>query len=433
MTDMPLTFDLQTTDGRARRGQVTVTHGTFQTPAFMPVGTRATVKGLMPRDLRETGSEICLSNTYHLYISPGPKIVKKLGGLHHFMGWNAPILTDSGGYQVFSLPKANMDEEGVTFQFEKRGGKKIKLTPEKSMEIQQDLGADIIMAFDVCVPHPCEYKDAREAVYRTERWLQRCKDAHDRDDQALFGIIQGSTYADLRALSAQLTSAIDLPGYAIGGLSVGEGHELMMQMIDQTEPSMVNEKPRYLMGVGYPEDIIEAVARGVDMFDCVIPSRYARSGVAFTRRGRFRVTNARYKADKFPLDTNCNCYCCRNFSRAYLNHLISTNEILGSALMTLHNITFYQDMMRAIRMAIEEGSFQKFRQAFLDEYLSDDQKDELGFDDLDGRYDQQDFSWNVEHSVVPPTDLEENLEKTEPVDQVAGPRRRIERIKGRGD
>ncbi|MFP4598232.1 MAG: tRNA guanosine(34) transglycosylase Tgt [Persicimonas sp.] len=433
MTNSCLTFDLTTTDGKARRGQVTVPHGSFETPAFMPVGTRATVKGLMPRDLRETGSEICLSNTYHLYISPGPQIIKKLGGLHHFMGWDAPILTDSGGYQVFSLPKSNLDEEGVTFEFEKRGGKKITLTPEKSMQIQQDLGADIIMAFDVVVPHPCEYQDAREAVYRTIRWLERCKEAHQRDDQALFGIVQGSTYADLRALSAQLTTEIDLPGYAIGGLSVGEGHELMMSTIDQTEPAMPTEKPRYLMGVGYPEDIIEAVARGVDMFDCVIPSRYARSGVAFTRRGRFRVSNARYKSDKFPLDTNCNCYCCRNFSRAYLNHLINTNEILGSALMTLHNVTFYQDMMRAIRMSIEEGSFDKFREAFLDEYLSDKKRKEIGLADLDGRYDQQDFGWDVEHSVVPPTDIARNLEKTGPVDEVAGPERRIENIKKRSD
>jgi queuine tRNA-ribosyltransferase len=431
--DSPITFDLQTTDGRARRGRLTVPHGSFETPAFMPVGTRATVKGLMPRDLRETGSEICLANTYHLNISPGPQIVKKMGGLHHFMGWDAPILTDSGGYQVFSLPKASLDEEGVTFKFEAKGGRKVTLTPEKSMQIQEDLGADIIMAFDVCVPHPCEYQDAREAVYRTIRWLERCKEAHSREDQALFGIIQGGTYPDLRALSTQLTREIDLPGYAIGGLSVGEGHDLMMRMIDQTEPGMIEDKPRYLMGVGYPEDIIEAVARGIDMFDCVIPSRYARSGVAFTRRGRFRVSNARYKSDKFPLDTNCNCYTCRNFGRAYLNHLINTSEILGSALMTLHNVTFYQDMMRAIRMSIVEGTFQKFRHAFLDEYLADDKKKELGYEDIDGRYDQDDFGWDVEHSVVPPTDIAENLENTEPVDEMAGPGRRIEQIKERGE
>lgn len=403
-TTGPLSFDLKGTDGRARRGRVTVPHGVIQTPAFMPVGTRATVKGLMPRDLRATGSEICLANTYHMDISPGPKIVKKMGGLHEFMGWDKPILTDSGGYQVFSLPKTQLDEEGVTFRFEKKGGKKVKLTPERSMQIQQDLGADIAMAFDVCVPHPCEYKDAQEAVYRTIRWLERCKEAHTRPDQALFGIVQGSTYSDLRGLSAQLTMDIDLPGYAIGGLSVGEGHGLMMDMIDCTEPSMVAEKPRYLMGVGYPEDIVEAVARGVDMFDCVIPTRYARSGVAFGRRGRFRVSNASYKSDKYPLDTNCNCYTCKHFSRAYLNHLINTNEILGSALMTLHNITFYQDLMRTIRTAIEQQNFEKFRTSFLQEYLAEDKKEELGIEDVDGRYDQDDFSWDVEHSVVRATD-----------------------------
>ncbi|MGM0555510.1 MAG: tRNA guanosine(34) transglycosylase Tgt [Myxococcota bacterium] len=428
-SNSPLSFELKSTDEGARRGAVTTPHGTFQTPAFMPVGTRATVKGLMPRDLRETGSEICLANTYHLYISPGPDVVEKMGGLHNFMGWSAPILTDSGGYQVFSLPKMNLDEEGVTFEFEKRGGKKITLTPEVSMDIQQKLGADIIMAFDVCVPHPCEYERAREAVYRTVRWLERCKDAHNRGDQALFGIVQGSTYADLRAVSAQLTLEIDLPGYAIGGLSVGEGHELMMDMIDQTEPFMPEHKPRYLMGVGYPEDIIEAVARGIDMFDCVIPTRYARSGVIFGRRGRFRVTNARYKSDKFPLDPNCNCYTCRNFSRAYINHLINTSEILGSALATLHNITFYQDLMKTIRRSIEENCFEKFREAFLDEYVSKKKKQELGIEDLDGSYDDQTFSWDTTHSCIPSTDVAANLEKVAPSDDLSAPERRIEKLK----
>jgi queuine tRNA-ribosyltransferase len=428
-SDAPLTFELKSTDEGARRGAVTTPHGTFQTPAFMPVGTRATVKGLMPRDLRETGSEICLSNTYHLYISPGPDVVEKMGGLHSFMGWSAPILTDSGGYQVFSLPKANLDEEGVTFEFEKRGGKKITLTPESSMDIQQKLGADIIMAFDVCVPHPCEYDRAREAVYRTVRWLERCKEAHNRKDQALFGIVQGSTYADLRAVSAQLTLEVDLPGYAIGGLSVGEGHELMMDMVEQTEPFMPEDKPRYLMGVGYPEDIIEAVARGIDMFDCVIPSRYARSGVIFGRRGRFRVTNARYKSDKFPLDPNCNCYTCRNFSRAYINHLINTSEILGSALATLHNVTFYQDLMKTIRRSIEENCFDKFRRAFLDEYVSKDKKQELGIEDIDGSYDDQTFSWDTEHSCIPSTDVAANLENVAPSDDLSAPERRIEKLK----
>jgi len=324
-----LEFELHNKDGRARRGTVTTPHGSFETPAFMPVGTRGTVKGLMPRDLDETGAQICLGNTYHLHIAPGDKVVKKLGGLHEFMAWDRPILTDSGGFQVFSLPRVNLDEEGVTFRFEK-SGKKITLTPERSMQIQGNLGADIIMAFDVCVEFPCDHHTAMEAVYRTDRWLARCKEAKEREDQALFGIVQGSTYEDLRRLSAQLTVQHDLPGYAIGGVSVGETHELMMEAVDLAEPFLPEEKPRYLMGVGYPEDIVEAVWRGMDMFDCVLPSRLARSGVIFSRRGRFRVTKGKYKRDKYPLDTNCGCYACQNFSRGYINHLINSREILGS-------------------------------------------------------------------------------------------------------
>ncbi len=392
-------FELIGTDGTARRGRVTVPHGSFETPAFMPVGTRGTVKGMTPRDLESTGSEICLGNTYHLNIAPGDKIVKKLGGLHQMMGWNKPILTDSGGFQVFSLPKLQIDEEGVTFQFQK-DGKAIKLTPERSIQIQEGLGADIIMAFDHVVPYPATYHEAQDAVYRTTRWLERCKEAQTRDDQFLFGIVQGSTFHDLRALSAQMVTEIDLPGYAIGGLSVGEGHTLMMENIEVVEPHMPKDKPRYLMGVGYPEDIIEAVARGVDMFDCVLPSRLARSGVIFTRRGRYRVTNARYKSDKFPLDTHCSCYACENFSRAYINHLINSKEILGSVLATLHNLTFYQDLMREIRLSIEEKRFESLRRSFLDEYLSEDRREEL---DLVGLSldDDGDTVTRKEHSVVP--------------------------------
>ncbi len=397
----PLSFDLITKDGRARRGRVTTPHDRFETPAFMPVGTRATVKGLMPRDLDATGSEICLANTYHLHIAPGDKTVKRLGGLHQMMGWDRPILTDSGGFQVFSLPKLEIDEEGVEFRY-KKSGKPIKLTPERSMEIQNNLGADIIMAFDVCVPYPCDHKPAMDAVYRTERWLRRCKEAHARDDQALFGIVQGSVYDDLRALSAQLTREIDLPGYAIGGVSVGEGHQLMMQVVEVTEPLMPQEKPRYLMGVGYPEDLIEAVARGIDMFDCVLPSRYGRSGVLFTRRGRIRITKGKYKKDRYPVDTQCQCYGCKNFSRGYINHLINSREILGSTLGTLHNITFYQDLMRTARQAIEDGTFEAFRRAFLDEYLSEDRKDELDLHFQGADLKRDDLEWDTEHSVVPP-------------------------------
>jgi len=407
---MTLKFKLETTDGRARRGRVTTPHGSFETPAFMPVGTRATVKGLMPRDLDATGAEICLANTYHLHIAPGDDVVKRLGGLHEMMAWDRPILTDSGGFQVFSLPKLQMDEEGVSFRYQK-SGKPIKLTPERSMKIQNNLGADIIMAFDVCVPFPSDYKPAKEAVYRTERWLKRCKEAHAREDQALFGIVQGSTYDDLRALSAQLTCAIDLPGYAIGGVSVGEGHHLMMQVIDATEPHMPKHKPRYLMGVGYPEDIIEAISRGIDMFDCVLPSRYGRSGVMFTRRGRIRITKGKYKKDRYPIDTQCSCYACQNFSRGYINHLLNSREILGSTLGTLHNITFYQDLTRAARKAIEDGTFESFRRAFLDEYLSEDRKDELDLQFNGADLTRDELAWDTEHSVIPTEDELDALEE----------------------
>lgn len=396
-----LTYELKKTDGKARRGAVTTPHGTFQTPAFMPVGTRGTVKGLMPRDLEETGAEICLGNTYHLHIAPGDKIVKKLGGLHEFMAWDRPILTDSGGFQVFSLPGVKLNEEGVTFEFEK-SGKPITLTPERSIEIQENLGADIMMAFDVCVEFPCDRLTAQEAVYRTDRWLARCKAAQTREDQALFGIVQGSTYAELRRLSAQLTVEHDLPGYAIGGVSVGETHELMMDAIELAEPFLPADKPRYLMGVGYPEDIVEAVARGIDMFDCVLPSRLGRSGVIFSRKGRYRVTKGKYKSDKYPLDTQCTCYACKHFSRGYIKHLIDTREILGSTLATLHNITFYEDLMLGIRLAIEEDQFETFRRAFLEQYLSEDRKEALDLGN--SRADGEDLSWDTQHSVVPTAD-----------------------------
>ncbi len=400
---MSLQFELISNDGRARRGRVTTPHGSIETPAFMPVGTRATVKGLMPRDLEETGAEICLGNTYHLHIAPGDKIIRKLGGLHEFMAWDKPILTDSGGFQVFSLPRIELSEEGVRFQYQK-SGKPILLTPEKSVQIQQNLGADIMMAFDVCVEWPTDYKSAQDAVYRTDRWLARCVEAKTRDDQALFGIVQGATWQDLRVVSAQLTVQHDLPGYAIGGVSVGETHDLMMQAVDHAEPHLPENKPRYLMGVGFPEDIIEAVARGIDMFDCVLPSRFGRSGVMFTRKGRFRITKGKYKQDKYPIDTNCSCYACQNFSRGYINHLINSREILGSVLGTLHNITFYQDLMRGIRMAIEENRFQAFRSAFLAEYLDEDRQRELDLEDVASREAVDDVPWDTTHSVLPEDD-----------------------------
>lgn len=425
-------FSVTATQGRARRGRVDVCHGSFETPAFMPVGTRGSVKGLTPRDLRETGSEICLGNTYHLDIAPGASVVEKMGGLHGFMDWDGPILTDSGGFQVFSLPKVEITERGVTFEFEK-GGEAIELTPERSMEIQAALGADIVMAFDHVVAHPASHHEAQDAVYRSARWLERCMKAMTRDDQNLFGIVQGSTYPDLRGLSVQMTCAQDLPGFAIGGLSVGEGHELMMDAIDVTEPLMPEEKPRYLMGVGYPEDIVEAVARGIDMFDCVIPTRFARSGVAFTRRGRIRVTNARYRTDKFPLDANCNCYTCRRFTRAYLHHLINSKELLGSVLATLHNVTFYQDLMRSIRRAIAEGVYDEFRRAFLDEYLGDSKKKELGMGAALAGANPELLPWDTEHSVIPPTDMEANRERADRRKEIVPPEERIEARKELSD
>ena len=370
----------------------------------MPVGTQATVKTMYPEQVRALGADIVLGNTYHLMLRPGAERVARLGGLHRFMNWPGPILTDSGGFQVFSLPRIDLSEEGVQFRYEK-SGKPILLSPEKSVEIQQNLGADIMMAFDVCVEFPTDYHKAQEAVYRTDRWLARCKAAKTRDDQALFGIVQGSTYADLRVLSAQLSVEHDLPGYAIGGVSVGETHDLMMEAVDHAEPHLPAHKPRYLMGVGFPEDIIEAVARGIDMFDCVLPSRFGRSGVMFTRRGRMRVTKGKYKADKYPIDTNCSCYACQNFSRAYINHLLNSREILGSVLGTLHNITFYQDLMRGIRMAIEENRFQAFRSAFLAEYLSEDRQRELDLETVASREGAADeLPWDTTNSVLPETD-----------------------------
>lgn len=395
---MSLQFELKTKHGRARRGAVRVPHGTFQTPAFMPVGTRGTVKGMTPKQLAETGAEICLGNTYHLNLAPGAKLVEKLGGLHKFMAWDKPILTDSGGFQVFSLPRIGFDEEGVTFEYEK-SGKPITLTPELSMKIQEHLGADIIMAFDVCVEFPTTYKAAQDAVYQTDRWLARCVEAKADNSQSLFGIVQGSVYDDLRTVSAQLTIAHDLPGYAIGGVSVGETHDLMMKAVDAAEPHLPEEKPRYLMGVGYPEDIVEAVWRGIDMFDCVLPTRLARSGVVFGRHGRFRVTKGQYRQDKFPIDPQCRCYACEHFSRAYLKHLIGVKEILGSVLTTTHNLTFYQDLMATLRASIVAGKLEVFRNAFHAEYTSPEQVKKLSLpSDPDAK---DDLPWATEHSCIP--------------------------------
>jgi queuine tRNA-ribosyltransferase len=368
---MTLRFERLHQDGRARRGRITMPRGTIETPVFMPVGTAATVKGMFPRDLAELGTTISLANTYHLHIQPGEALVEKAGGLHTFMAMPWPILTDSGGFQVFSLPRKEITEQGVEFEFQK-GATPIFASPEWSMKVQNSLGADIIMAFDECAPWPCTEDHAERAMQRTLRWLDRCVEAHARDDQYLFGIVQGSVYGRLRRTSAEETMRRDLPGYSIGGVSVGEGHTLMMKAVDDAEPHMDAQKPRYLMGVGLPEDIVGAVGRGIDMFDCVIPTRYGRSGTVFTRRGRIRITDRAMRNDHYPIDPSCSCYACSNFSRAYIHHLIRTDEILGTMLCTLHNVAFYHGLMERIRSAIEQGAWAEFVDAFDREYLQGD-------------------------------------------------------------
>jgi len=333
----------------ARIGKLHTPHGEIETPVFMPVGTQATVKAMTPFELKQIGAQIILSNTYHLYMRPGHDLVKAAGGLHSFMGWDKPILTDSGGFQVFSLSELrNIKEEGVFFRSHLDGSKHL-ITPEKAIEIQNALGADIIMAFDECSPYPCDYQQALEAVKRTTRWAKRCKDFHRREDQALFGIIQGNTYSDLRIQSAKEITALDFPGYAIGGLSVGEPKALMYEMLDITVPVLPPDKPRYLMGVGSPDCLVEGVIRGIDMFDCVLPTRIARNGTVMTSQGKVVVRNAIYERDFTPLDPECDCYACRNFTRAYIRHLFKAQEILAARLATWHNLRFLIRLMEQIK------------------------------------------------------------------------------------
>lgn len=387
-----LSFELLAQDGRARRGRVTTARGTIETPIFMPVATAGAIKGLTPRELADTGAQICLANTYHLHLRPGEEIVSHGGELHKFMGWDKPILTDSGGFQVFSLPNVVISEDGARFRW-KRDGREVFISPEISMQIQQTLGADIAMAFDECVPWPATHEQADQAVDRSLRWLDRCIEAHTREDQALFAIVQGSCYDDLRERSAKLTAQRDTPGIAIGGVSVGEGHDLMMKAVDAAEPHLPKNKPRYLMGVGYPQDLVEAVARGVDMFDCVLPTRLARSGVFFMRRGSGRITHRRYRKDRYPLDTSCNCYACQNFSRLYIHHLVKSRELLGTTLLAIHNLHFYLDLMGMMRQAIEEGRFEEFRQSFHASYSVDDRRSEFNveLDDDEASQLKEDF------------------------------------------
>lgn len=355
---------------KARLGELTTPHGVINTPVFMPVGTQATVKAVLPRDLKELGAQIVLSNTYHLYLRPGEDVVKKAGGLHKFMGWDAPILTDSGGFQVFSLGALRkITDEGVSFKSHIDGSEHF-ISPEKAMEIQNKLGADIMMAFDECVPYPCDYDQAKSAVDRTYLWAKRCKENHKREDQALFGIVQGSTFEDLRKQSARELIDLDFPGYAIGGLSVGEPKEIMYEVLDYTVPMLPRNKPRYLMGVGSPDALIEGVIRGIDMFDCVLPTREARHGSVLTDNGRLVLRNATYSKDYNPIDEKCDCYTCKNFSRAYIRHLIKSEEILASVLTSIHNLRYLQNLMSRIREAISENSLTKFAGDFFENRFS---------------------------------------------------------------
>ena len=357
-------FDLKKTDGKARRGTLSFPRGDIQTPAFMPVGTYGSVKGMLPRDVKDTGAEIILGNTVHLWLRPGIDIVKSAGSLHNFMQWDKPILTDSGGFQVFSLGKMRkITEKGVTFRSPVNGDK-VELTPEKSMEIQAALGSDIVMIFDECTPYPATHKEAKDSMEMSLRWAKRSKDAHGDSESALFGIIQGGMYEDLRDVSLAGLTDIEFDGYAIGGLSVGEPKEDMVRILDHLAHKMPENKPRYLMGVGKPEDLVEGVRRGVDMFDCVMPTRNARNGHLFTDTGVLKLRNASNKTDHGPIDETCDCYTCQNFSRAYLHHLDKCKEIQGCTLNTIHNLHFYQTVMAGLRKALEEGTLSAFVEEF---------------------------------------------------------------------
>jgi queuine tRNA-ribosyltransferase len=380
-----MTFDLLKTDSatRARLGRLQLPNGAVQTPVFMPVGTQGTVKTMTPHELRDIGVEMMVCNTYHLYLRPGHEVVRQAGGLSKFTGWHRPILTDSGGYQVYSLaPLRAISEEGVRFQSHIDGSRHF-FTPELVVQIQQALGSDIVMCLDVCPPYPVSQEDAMKAVDLTQTWAERCKAAWSAPaprpltpDPCLFAIIQGATYPELRRRSAEQLVALDLPGYAIGGLCLGEPSATTYEMVETCTELMPANKPRYLMGAGYPEDIIAAVSRGVDMLDCVLPTRNGRTGTAFTSVGRVTIRNARHSQDNMPLDPNCSCYACRDFTRAYLRHLFIAGEVLGPHLLTLHNIHFFINLMKEIRAHIEQGDFAKWSQQFLTRYRATDREEE---------------------------------------------------------
>ena len=357
-------FQVAHQDGLARRGRIDFPRGAVQTPAFMPVGTYGTVKGMLPRDIVGIGAEIILGNTFHLWLRPGTEVIRAHGDLHDFMGWEGPILTDSGGFQVFSLDELRkVTEDGVVFKSPVNGDR-VFLDPETSMQIQRDLGSDVVMIFDECTPYPATEAEAERSMQLSLRWAQRSKEAPGDNPAALFGIIQGGMYPELRKRSLAALAGIGFDGYAVGGLSVGEPKAEMLRVLDNLSGELPAEAPRYLMGVGTPADLLEGVRRGIDMFDCVMPTRNARNGHLFTSRGVIKLRNARHKTSTEPLDADCDCYTCQNFSRAYLAHLDKCNEILGSQLATIHNLRFYQNHMSAIRIAIEAGDLDGFAQAF---------------------------------------------------------------------
>jgi queuine tRNA-ribosyltransferase len=361
-------FQLHTTDGLARRGTLQLAHGTVETPVFMPVGTYGSVKAMSPAELKEIGAQIVLGNTFHLWLRPGLDVIAAHGGLHRFMGWDGPILTDSGGFQVFSLGDLRkISEEGVKFQ-SPINGDRCFLTPEESMGIQKVLNSDIVMIFDECTPYPADESQAADSMRLSLRWAGRSKKAHEGNPNALFGIVQGGMYESLRDESLRGLTDIGFDGYAVGGLSVGEPKEDMLRILDHTVPQLPTDKPRYLMGVGTPEDLVDAVSRGVDMFDCVMPTRNARNGWLFTRNGVVKIRNAGYRNDLAPLDAECGCYTCKNFTRAYLHHLFRSQEILGARLNTLHNLHYYQELMAGMRLAIEEHRFAEFVAEFRRRY-----------------------------------------------------------------
>ncbi len=372
--DFELTASVDSGVGSARAGVLSTPHGLIETPVFMPVGTQASVKAVSPDDLRDLHAQIILANTYHLYLRPGPDLIAKFGGLHRFMGWDGPILTDSGGFQVFSLShNRKLDDEGVTFKSHIDGSTH-RFTPEMVVRVEEQLGADIIMVLDECTPYPSTHEYNRRALDRTHSWAERCLRAHTRSDQALFAIVQGGTYADLRRESAQTLAPMPFPGYAIGGLSVGEPKEEMHRLLEETMPLLPADKPRYLMGVGSPEDLVECVARGIDMFDCVLPTRLARNGALLTRDGRLAIKSSRYALADRPVEPDCDCYTCRHFTLGYLRHLFRAKELLAYRLNSIHNLRFMTRTMAEIRASILDGTFPEYRAWFLNHYQVTDRE-----------------------------------------------------------